>query len=73
MPPSVQEQLNERQTKTMAEILKKGFVTSGWCQRHFNIVKDTANRDLTGLVQLGLIKAVGKGRGTRYVLKSATK
>ena len=71
--PSVQEQLNERQIKIMTQTLKEGFVTSGWCQKHLKIVKDTANRDLIGLVRLDLLKAVGKGRGTRYVLKSAVK
>lgn len=64
-------QLNDRQKKIMIEVQTTGAVTSGWCQTEFNVVRDTANRDLTGLVQHGLLEPVGKGRGARYVLKTA--
>ena len=45
-------------------------MTSGWCQKYLKVVPDTANRDLRGLVQLGLLQVIGKGRETRYLLKS---
>ncbi len=67
--PVVEEQLNERQKKILIEVQKSGYITSGWCQKRFEVVRDTANRDLTALVQIGLLNAVGKGRGARYVLK----
>ena len=69
--PAVEAQLNDRQKKIMLEVYKSGFVTSGWCQKRLKVVKDTANRDLAGLVELNLLQSVGKGRSTRYVLKQA--
>lgn len=68
--PAIEDQLNDRQKKIMAHVQKDGFVTSGWCQTHLKVVRDTANRDFAGLVELGLLVPVGKGRGTRYVLAS---
>jgi predicted HTH transcriptional regulator len=67
--PAVEAQLNDRQKKILAEVYKSGFVTSGWCQKRLKVVRDTANRDLVGLVELNLLQSIGKGRGTRYVLK----
>lgn len=68
--PVIEAQLNGRQRKIMLEVQKSGSVTSGWCQKQLGVVRDTANRDLTGLVQLGLLQGVGKGRGARYTLKN---
>ena len=68
--PAVEAQLNKRQWKIMIEVQKTGAVTSGWCQKHLKVVRDTANRDLTGLVHLGLLESVGKGRSARYALKN---
>ena len=59
-----------KQRKIMIEAQKAGDVTSGWCQKHLGVVRDTANRDLTALVQLGLLESVGKGRGARYAFKN---
>lgn len=67
--PAIEARLNERQKKIMIEAQQTGFVTSGWCQKQFGVVRDTANRDLVGLVQHGLLAPVGKGRGARYALK----
>lgn len=71
--PAKEAQLNERQKKIMVEVQKTGAVTSGWCRKQFNVVRDTANRDLVGLVRLGLLESAGKGRGARYELKAASK
>jgi ATP-dependent DNA helicase RecG len=71
--PAVEAKLNERQKRVMIEAQQAGFVTSGWCQKTFNVVRDTANRDLVGLAQHGLLEPVGKGRGARYVLKITPK
>ena len=67
--PVIEAQLNRRQRKIVLEVQKSGSVTSGWCQKQLGVVRDTANRDLTALVRLGLLEAVGKGRGARYTLK----
>lgn len=69
--PALEAQFNKRQRTIMLQVQKTGTVSSGWCQQRFKVVRDTANRDLTGLVSLGLLKSVGKGRGVRYVLKNA--
>ena len=71
--PAVEAKLNERQKRIMIEAQQAGFVTSGWCQKTFDVVRDTANRDLVGLAQHGLLEPVGKGRGARYVLKITPK
>lgn len=65
--PAIEKQLSERQKKILVEVQKSGFVTSAWCQNTFGIVRDTANRDLSGLEKLNLLKKTGKGRGTKYV------
>ena len=67
IPLSVAENLNDRQRGILEQIAKKGDVTSGWCRKAFNVTYDTANRDLSELLGMGLIKRVGKGRSTRYV------
>jgi predicted HTH transcriptional regulator len=46
------------------------MVTRGWCVREFGVVNDTADRDLRGLTELGLLEQVGKGRAVRYVAKT---
>jgi predicted HTH transcriptional regulator len=65
--------MNDRQKKIMIEAQKAGVVTSGWCRKHLKVVRDTANRDLGGLVRLGLLQPAGKGRAARYEFKSTTK
>jgi len=66
--PAIEAQLNPRQKQMLAQVLKVGSVTSGWCVKKFDIVHDTANRDLNDLVRLGLFKIEGKGRATRYTV-----
>ena len=53
----------------MSPDLPEGSVTSGWCKEQFNVVYDTANRDLIELVDWDILERQGKGRSTRYVLK----
>ncbi|MBU4317204.1 MAG: helix-turn-helix domain-containing protein [Proteobacteria bacterium] len=68
--PAMESQLNERQKGILNHVLETGSVTSGWCLKEFGVVYNTAYRDLDALVMLGLLKQEGKGRGTRYVLRS---
>ena len=48
------------------EAVLKGAVTSGWVCESQQVTRETAVQDLAGLVELGLLVRVGKGRGTRY-------
>ena len=68
IPPSVEEQLNERQKAALQEVLEAGAVSSGWLVKALNVTYDTANRDLIGLAALDILVRQGKGRATKYVL-----
>ena len=67
--PAVEAQLNERQRTTLAHALESGSVTTGWCMERLSVSRDTAHRDLVGLVELGLLARVGSGRAVKYVPK----
>ena len=69
--PAIEAQLNERQKTIVIGVQKSGSVTSGWCRKHLPVVYDTVRRDLIGLVELGVLQPEGKGRNTRYVLKTS--
>ena len=70
MPPSIEQQLNDRQKRIMAHLVETGFVTSGWYRKEFGVALLTTQRDLSGLLDLGLVEPKGKGRSARYVLKT---
>jgi predicted HTH transcriptional regulator len=70
--PAVEAQLNERQRRILAHALEFGFVTTGWCIKTLGVVKDTAHRDLLGLVELALLVRKGAGRGAKYVPKEGS-
>jgi predicted HTH transcriptional regulator len=67
--PAVEAQLNERQRKILAHALESGSVTAGWCMETMGVVRDTAHRDLVGLVVLKLLVRKGAGRGVTYIPK----
>ncbi len=67
--PALEAQLNERQRKILAYALENGAVTTGWCIEMLGVVRDTAHRDLKGLLKLDLLVRKGGGRSTRYVPK----
>jgi ATP-dependent DNA helicase RecG len=67
--PAVEAQLDERQRTILARALANGSVTTGWCIETLGVVRDTAHRDLVGLVDLDLLVSRGSGRGARYVPK----
>ena len=64
--PSIEAQLNERQRKILEQAQRTGAVTNKWVQETLAVVRDTAFRDLQGLVDLKLLHVVGGGRSTRY-------
>jgi len=68
VPPSVEAQLNERQKQIMIQVQKEGEVTSGWCRKAFEVSYNTTYRDLSDLVNKGLLIQRGQGRATRYEL-----
>ena len=66
--PAVEARLNERQRR-MAMMLAEGeALTSRRCEAEFGVTRDTATRDFTLLIELGLARKDGRGRSTRYVL-----
>lgn len=68
--PAIEAQLNERQKRIMVEVQQSGLVTSGWCRKEFGVALLTTQRDLAGLMDLGLVERRGSGRSARYVLKA---
>jgi len=69
--PAVEAQLSERQRKALEEVLKSGFVSSGWLVKELSITYDTANRDLKGLAELNILVREGLGRAAKYVLRES--
>jgi ATP-dependent DNA helicase RecG len=67
--PAMEAQLNRRQKRIMVRAQTAGAVTSGWCRKAFGITYNTAFRDLTALVKMGLLAPVGEGRTRRYEYK----
>ena len=67
--PAVEAQLNERQRKAQAEVLRSGFVASGWLVKELDVTYDTANRDLKGLAEMNILTRQALGRAARYVLR----
>jgi len=67
--PAIESQLNERQRRIVKYVIESGSVTAGWCMKTLQVARDTAHRDLTGLVKLNVLTPKGGGRSTMYVLK----
>jgi ATP-dependent DNA helicase RecG len=68
VPPSVEAKLNEAQKAIMVQVQTEGSVTSGWCRKTFGVALQSVYRDLRGLVDAGLLRQTGSGRGIRYVI-----
>lgn len=60
--------LNERQIRAIGYIQEKGQITNREYQRLCSTSWDTAHRDLSDLLQRGIIKREGKGRATHYLM-----
>lgn len=68
--PDIDEyELNERQNKAIKHIFAKGKITNSDYVKLFKVSRNTASNDLTELVNKGLIKRIGKGRGSCYLPK----
>lgn len=70
--PSIEAQMNARQRRILTQALEAGSVTTQWCMEELSVARDTAHRDLTGLVKLGLLVRHGSGRAAKYVPKEDT-
>jgi ATP-dependent DNA helicase RecG len=70
VPPSVEQQLNERQKKMAALLVAGKELTSRRCEVEFGVTRPITAKDFATLVRLGLAEKVGSGRSTRYRLKS---
>ena len=61
-------QLTERQMKILEHIQKNGKISSGDVASMYKFSRQAALRELSRLVELGVIKLEGKGRGACYVI-----
>ena len=61
-------QLTERQMNILEHIQKNGKISSGDLASMYKFSRQAALRELSGLVELGVIKLEGKGRGACYVI-----
>jgi len=59
-------ELSERQKAGLKIIFEKGKTTNADYAKMFGISRNTATNDLSDLVEKGLIKRVGRGRGSYY-------
>jgi len=59
-------ELNERQMVGLKIIFEEGKITNANYAKMFEISRNTATNDLSNLVEKGLIKRVGRGRGSYY-------
>ena len=62
-------ELNERQREGLKIVFEKGKIVNADYAKLFEISRNTATNDLTELVEKGLIKRVGRGRGSYYTPK----
>lgn len=58
-----------RQKAILDQVALQGSITNGQVQERFEVVRDTAFRDLTVLTKEGLLRLRGRGRSTRYLLE----
>ena len=70
--PAIESQLNERQKKMLALLAAGEQLTSRRCEQEFGITRDTASRDFSLLMELGLAARQGRGRSTSYILATKT-
>ena len=61
--------LSERDKEIIQILKEEKKITSSYLQRRYGVSRDTVNRWLNNLLDLGLIKRKGKGKGTYYILK----
>lgn len=60
--------LTERQMKIIELVQRNSRITAGEAAKIFNISRQAALKEISKLVDIEVLKLVGKGRGSRYVL-----
>ena len=60
--------MSERQRQVLLAAKSKGTLTNAEYQKMSGVPRKTATRDLSDLVGKGVLKQVGAGRGSHYVL-----
>ena len=63
---SILDELNQRQQKILNLAIQSGSITNRQVQETFDVVRDTAHRDLLILCDLKLLLKRGSGRSTHY-------
>jgi predicted HTH transcriptional regulator len=59
--------LNERQIEALRMMTNENReLTNATYRRLFNVSRNTASRDLQGLLQTGWVKTIGNGKGRHY-------
>jgi len=61
-------QLTERQMKIIEHVQMNGQITAGNVAEMFKITRQAALKEINKLVESGIIKLEGKGRGAHYVI-----
>ena len=60
--------LTERQMMIIEHIQRNGIITAGEVAKMFAVTRQAAFKELSKLVDLGVIKLVGTGRGAHYIM-----
>ena len=60
--------LTERQMKIIEHLQRNKKITAGEVAKSFKITRQAALKELLKLIELGVIKLKGKGRGAHYIL-----
>jgi len=60
--------LTERQMKILEYIQRNGEITTGDIAKMFKITRQGALKEITKLVDLEIVKLIGKGRGAHYII-----
>jgi len=66
--PAWAEGLNERQVEAVLYVGEHGRISRGECAKLLGVSARTAARDLSDLVERGILTLRGAGRGAHYVL-----
>lgn len=61
--------INDRQMEAVIYLKTAGKISNGKYQELFGVARNTASRDLSGLVEKGILASNGKGAGAFYILK----
>ena len=66
--PELRAQLDQRQKKVVDFVLERGRINRAECVALLRVSRNTAARDLTKLVELGVLVSKGKGPAAYYAL-----